>query len=169
MNNSHTSPAAACGGLYYNGVTYFACELKRLDFICNDPFGAGRDRHIGLFRHFAGLNLVAEQPHRLDGRADKRYAAVFANLRKVYIFSQKAVTRMNRLDVGDFGGAYDAGDIQITFSRAGRTYADSLIGKLQVWGIFVSFRIDGDSLNAQLVAGTYDAQRYFTSISYKNF
>jgi hypothetical protein len=71
---------------------------------------------------------------------------------------------MNRLDVGDFGGAYYARNIQIAFGTIGRSYAHSFVGKLQIRGVSVGFGINHHCFDAKLMTGTNNTQRYLTAI-----
>jgi hypothetical protein len=75
---------------------------------------------------------------------------------------------MNCLDICDLSGTYDTRDIKITTSRISRAYTNRLIGKLQIWSIFIGLGINCHCLNAKLVTGTDNTQRYFTTVCYKD-
>ena len=71
---------------------------------------------------------------------------------------------MDGFDVGDFGGANDCWNIEVTLGRARRPDADSLIGKADRERIAVGLAVDCDGLDAQLLAGADYAQCNFSAI-----
>ena len=76
---------------------------------------------------------------------------------------------MNRVDVGDFGGADHLRDVQVTFARSGRPDAHGLIGKAHVQRIPVRLGVNSDGGDAQLLAGIDHAQGDFTTIGNEDF
>ncbi len=65
---------------------------------------------------------------------------------------------MNRLGVGQLGGAHDRLDVEIAAGAGGRADADALVGNLHVQRFAVGIGVHGDSLNAEFLAGTDDTQ-----------
>jgi len=63
---------------------------------------------------------------------------------------------MNRVHVRDFRRADDAVNPQITVRRGGLADANGFIGQLNVHGIGVRFRINGDGADVQFFAGADD-------------
>ena len=112
--------------------------------------------------------LVAHQGHRLVRGADELDLATAANLGEMRVFGQKSVARMNRLHVADLGGADDAVDLQIAVGGLRRTDAIGLVGQVEVGGAAVGLAEDGHRFDAQLAAGTKDAQGDFTAIGNQN-
>ena len=55
---------------------------------------------------------------------------VAADLGEVRVLREKAVAGMDRLHVGDLGGADDARDLEVAFGRRRRADADRLVGEL---------------------------------------
>ncbi len=76
---------------------------------------------------------------------------------------------MNRVYIGDLGGADDLRNIQIAIAAAGRADADGFIGEPHMQGVTVSFRIDGDRRDAELPACAQNTKSDFAAIGYKNF
>src|SRR5437764_13266585 len=76
---------------------------------------------------------------------------------------------MDGVYIGNFGGADNGGNIQITLRKLWRTYADGLIGKAHGKGIAVGFAVNSDRLNAQFLAGANHPQSNFTTIGYEAF
>ena len=88
------SRRASCSGLGLVGRSARRCRARR-----------ARSASLG---QLAGLVLVAQPAHRLVRRADELDVAVAAHLGEVGVFRQEAVAGMDRLHVGDLGGADDA-------------------------------------------------------------
>src|SRR5277367_3679833 len=76
---------------------------------------------------------------------------------------------MDGIHVGNFGGADDVRDIQITFAAPRRTNTDGLIGEANVKRIPVRLRIDGHRSDSELLASAQNPQGNFTAISDQNF
>jgi len=65
-------------------------------------------------------------------RADEHEAGTLHLLGEVGVLREKAVARMDRLRVGDLGGADDRRDIEVARGRGRRSDADRFIGELDV-------------------------------------
>ena len=112
--------------------------------------------------------LVAQQCHRLVRWADELDLAAAADLGEMGVLGQKAVARMDRLDVADLGRADDAVDLQIAVGGLGRADAIGLVGQVEVGGAAVGLAEDGDRLDAQLAAGADDPQGDLAAIGDQN-
>jgi hypothetical protein len=168
MHGSHTASTPTGGGFYYYGIAHLVRQFKCLGIFIEGAIGTGHYRHTRLGRQFAGLDLVAEQLHRLNRRAYECDPTLPAYLGKVYILGQEAVTWMNCLYVGNFGGTYYTRDIEVTFSGLGRTDTNGLVGELKVWSVFVGLGINHHRFDIKFVAGTDDTQRYFAAVCYQD-
>jgi hypothetical protein len=168
VNDSHAPSAAAGRGFYHEGVPYFGRVFEGFGFIFDGAPGAWHDADARLLCQFSGLNLVAEQAHGLDRRANEGYAAVFADLCEVDVFGKEAIAGMDSVDVGDLGGTDDAGDTEITFGRIGRTNTNGFVGEPQIGRFAVSFRIDNNRLDTELSAGSDNPQSYFAAVGDEN-
>src|SRR2546422_9579575 len=84
------------------------------------------------------------------------------------ILCEKSVAGMNGLNIRDFGGGNDVGDIQIRFGRRRIADADGLVSQFQVSGIAIGGGIDDGNLDTHLATGADDPQRNLTSIGDKN-
>ncbi len=71
---------------------------------------------------------------------------------------------MNRVDIGDFGGADHGWNIQIALGELRRSNTDRLVGKSYCEGIPVCLAVDSDRANSQLLACANNAQRDFPAI-----
>ena len=63
---------------------------------------------------------------------------------------------MDRLYVGDLGGANDPWDVEITFGRQGGTDADRFVGQSQIGCIPIRLTKHRHHLNTQVAAGADD-------------
>ena len=75
---------------------------------------------------------------------------------------------MDGVDVGDFGGGDDGGDVEIAVGGPRRADADGLVGKADVERVAVGLAVDGDGADAEFAAGVQDAQRDFAAIGNQN-
>ena len=157
--------AAATGcRLDHDGKADFVGDLQALFLIIDLALGAGRGGDLVLDRQLLARDLVAQQLHRLDRRADELDVAGAADLGEVGVLRQESVTGVDGVDVGDLGGGDDAGDVEIAVGRPGGADADRLVRQADVGGIAVGGGIDGDGLDPELVGSTKDPQRYLPAV-----
>ena len=168
VHDAHAPPASARHGLDDDRIPDLVGELQGLGLVWNDAFGSGDHGNLDLPREPAGLDLIAQQPHGLDRRADEADAAVPADLREVDVLGQEPVAGVDGVDVGDLRGADDTRDIEVTLVAVRRSDAHRLIGKPQVRGTAVGLGIDGHRLDPQLPAGSDDPQCNLTAIRNKD-
>ncbi len=71
---------------------------------------------------------------------------------------------MNGIYVGDFSGADDCGNIQVAIVEAGRADADGFVGESHMQRVAIGLAVDGDCLDAQLLAGANYPQGDFPTI-----
>jgi hypothetical protein len=169
MHGSHTASAPTGGGFYYYGIAHLVRQFKCIRILIESTVGTGHCRHTRLGRQLAGLDLVAEQLHRLNRRADECDPAFAAYLGKIYVLGQEAVARMNCLYVGNLGGTYYTRDIQVTAGAVGRPDTNCLICELKVWSIFVGLGINRHRFDIKLMTGADDTQCYFAAVCYQDF
>ena len=101
-------------------------------------------------------------------RADELEVAAPADLGEVRVLAQEAVAGVDRLDVGDLGGGDEPGDVQVAVGARRLADADRAVGQLQVGGVAVGLRVDGDDLDAQLLAGADDPQRDLAAVGHQD-
>src|SRR5208282_5932036 len=87
---------------------------------------------------------------------------------KLAFFRKQAVTGMDGVHIGDFGGADHRGNVEITQRQLRRANANRLIGKAHMQRIAVRFTVDCDGADAELLACANDAQRNLAAIRYQN-
>ena len=74
------------------------------------------------------------------------------------VLGQKSIARVDGVGVGDLGGADDAVDFEIAVGARSRADADGFVSELNVEAVLIGFGIDGDGLDADLLAGADDAE-----------
>ena len=168
VDHAHAAPAAARGGLEDDGIADPGGHLQRLFGALEDARRAGQHRHAHLPHERAGALLHPHQPDDLGPRPDELDAGGFANLGEAGVLAQEAVARMDGVHVGDFRGADDGGDVQVAAGALGRADADGLVGETHVRAVTVGFRIDGDRLDSQFLAGADDANGNLAPIGDEN-
>ena len=89
--------------------------------------------------------------------------------REFSALGEKAVTRMNRFGVDFFRCRDDGVDLQVALSRRGWSNQHRFISHAHVQALDVCFGIDRDSSDAQLAAGTNDADGDLASVSDQDF
>jgi len=137
VRHAHSPPASAGGGLDDYGVPDLVCDLDGGILTGDLTVRAGNNGHTHPPGKLARGDLVTQKLHRLRRRSDEGDPAFAAYLGKVRVLGEETITRMDRLDIGYFGGTYDTGDIEIALGRTGRSDADRLIGKPDILGVLV--------------------------------
>ena len=168
MGETDASPPPAGSGLDHYGIAELAGNPDRVGDGLDGALGVRRHRHVSLAGELLGLDLVAEQLHVLDSRADELDLAVATDLGKVGVLGQEAVARVNGLDVGNLSGGDDARDVEVAFGRRARSDTDPLVGKMEIARRGVGLGEHGHRLDAQFLAGADDPQSDFAAIGYEN-
>jgi hypothetical protein len=149
MHNSHAAPAAAARGLDDHRVADLARDLHDFGALLRQrPFRAGHHRHAGLDHRLLGAHLIAHQADVLGARADEDESARLDFLREVGVLRKEAVARVDRLGIGDFGGADDRGDVQVARGRRRGADADRFVGELDVLGLGIGLGVHYHSMDA---------------------
>ena len=97
--------------------------------------GAGHAREPSLDHRRFGAHLVAHQADRFRPRADEHEARALDLLGEVGVLGEEAVAGMDRLGIGDLGGADDRRDVEVARRRWRRADAHRLVGELHVLGL----------------------------------
>ena len=164
----HPLAAAAGRGLDQDGVADRPGEPEGLGVAGDRAVGAGDAGDLGGGGDRLGLGLQAHLADRLVGRADELEVAAPADLGEVRVLAQEAVAGVDRLDVGHLGGGDDPGDVQVAVGAGGLADADRPVGQRQVRRVAVGLRVDGDDLDAQLLAGADDPQGDLAAVGHQD-
>ena len=163
-HDAHAATAAAGLGFENDGVADLCGDVLR--FFCggDDAVGAGKDRDLGRLHCLAGFFFFAHEARDFRRRADELDVGGAADFGEVGVLAEQAVAGMNGVDVGDFSGGDDGGNIEIAVGGARRADADGLVGKAHVERIAIGFAVDGDGTDSEFAACVEHAQSNFTAI-----
>ena len=120
------------------------------------PVGAGDERHSRRAQLFFRTHLVPHPLHHVRGWPDEDDPRLLARADEGGVLGEKAVAGMQRLAAGRLGCRDDARDAQVALGGRGRADADRVISELEMVGVPIGRRVDGDRLDAKLVQGTDD-------------
>ncbi len=133
------------------------------------PSEPGHARHAGLDHGLLGQYLVAHLADRFRARADEDEARLLDALGEIGILRQEAVTGMDRLGVGDFGGADDGRHVQVAQGGRRRPDAHRFFGQLDVFRLAVGFGMYDHGLDTHFAAGALDAQGNLAAVGNQYF
>ena len=169
FHHAHATAAAAGSGLDDHRVADLLGHGQGgIAVVTQGAIGAGHGGNTGFLHGFNGSDLVAHQTDGLRLGADKGEAGAFHAFGKIRIFGEETVTRVNGVGVGDFRRTDDRRDVQVGLGGRGRADADRFVGQPYVHQIPVSLGINRHGANAQLLAGTQDAQGDFAAVGNDN-
>src|ERR1700743_496022 len=164
VDNAHTASAAARGGFQDDGITDLLRGLQGFFSAGKSAGGTGQNRNAVLFHDGAGAFLDAHGRNHVGGRADEFDARFFTHLGESRVLAEKAVSGVDRVDVRDFGGADDRGNVQVAACAFGWPDADRLVGEADGQAVAVGLRIDRNRGYSEILAGADDAQRDLPAI-----
>ena len=84
-------------------------------------------------------------------------------------FREKAVPRVDGVDIADFGSRDDAIDFEITLGAGSWADADGFVGGLDVKGVVIGFGVNGESTDAEVFAGADDAEGDLAAVGDEDF
>ena len=168
-HNPHPASAATSLGLQNHRITNLIRPLERVLGIGNNSIRSRQNRHLGLLHRLARFFLLAHQARHLRRRAYELDVRNPADLGEIRILAQQAIAGMDRIHIRNLRRRNHRRHIEIAVARPRRTNADRLIRKPHMQRIAIRLAIDSNRLDAQLFAGTNDAQRNFAAIGNENF
>ena len=120
--------------------------------------GTGRGRYAALHGHLLGGQLVAHHVQDAGAGADELDARLLAGPGEIAVLGQESVAGMDSVGAVLLGQLDDARDIQIGPQRA-LVLADQvgLVGGRAEQAIGILIGVDGDGLQAQVMAGPENA------------
>ena len=100
-------------------------------------------------------------------RTDKFDAGFFAGLRKFSVFRQEPIARMDGVYALGFCEGDDAGDVQVCIDWGfALTDAIGFICDGTIQRVLIFFRIDGDALDPELLAGAENTDSDLATVCY---
>src|SRR5258708_31069222 len=128
----HALAPAARGSLDDHRKADLAGETERV-FGLFDRAGGPRDNRNANSRHRASRGrLVAHEPYLLAGRTDEGNLRRGADVRKLGVFREESVPRMDRVGASDLGRGDDPRDVEIRVAGRRGADADVVVGKPHV-------------------------------------
>ena len=151
LDHAHAASAPAPARLEHDRVADLVRQARAFGEIQRQWRGRRHDGHARGQGQITRRDLVAQLPHAGRARADENDAGGRALLRKFRVFGQKAIARMDRIDVAFARYAQDFRDIEIGLDRP-LAFADQIglvgFGSVQTKAIFL--RIDRHRAYAEL-------------------
>ena len=164
-DDAHAASAAARRRLENHRIAdllrQFAAPLPATLSTPGEPGSTGTpiSRMNARARSFTPISRITSGRGPMNFRPDVSQTSA-----KLGVLAQKSVARVNRVDVGDLGGADDRGDVQVAARALGRSDADRLVGKADVRAVAVGLGIDRHRLDAQFLASADDADCNFAAV-----
>jgi hypothetical protein len=156
MGDAHALAAAAGGSLDHDRIADLVRDPSRLLFVFDHAEIARHRRDLGGGRGALALDLVAHGGDGFRVRPDKHDTRLGKGLRKSRALRQKAVSRMDGFCAGLQAGCHDLVDQQVTLSRGRWTDRNRRVGHLDVEGVAVGVRINGNRRNPHPTGGLDD-------------
>ena len=168
LDHAHAAATTAPAGLEHQGIADFAGQFRPVFGAVRQRTCGGHHGNIGLNRHVAGGDLVAQGAHHIGGGADEGQAGRGTGLGEIGVFRQEAIAGMDQGGARLLGDGDDALDVQIGFHRP-QTGPDpvAFIRLEPVEGELVLLGIDGHGLQAQLGRRAHDADGDFGPVGDK--
>ncbi|CNU80152.1 Uncharacterised protein [Salmonella enterica subsp. enterica serovar Bovismorbificans] len=133
-NHAHTAAAAAAGRFDDHRIANtFGMSAVRIHIVAQRAVRSWYGRHARFFHRGNRGHFIAHQADGIRFRADKDKAGAFNLLGKIGVLRKEAVTRVDCHRAGDFSGANDSRDVQITFYGRCRANTDRLIRQQYVF------------------------------------
>src|SRR5689334_7805338 len=115
------------------------------------------------------FDFVAHQANHVRRWSDELDVASLADLSEVSRLGEKPVARMNRIDVEDLRGADDGGNVEIALRGRRWSNARCFVGETDVQRIAIDVAVNGDRLDAHLLASPDNATGNLAAIGDQDF
>ena len=148
--DAHALAAAAGGSLDHHRIADLGGYLLGMDGVFDDAQPARHGRDLGGVGEFFRFDLVAHRTNGLGLGADEDDALLLENFAEGCPFGEEAIAGMHGLRAGLFAGFDDLLGDEVALRSGRRADVDRLIRHLDMHGIAVGVRIDGDGGNAHL-------------------
>jgi hypothetical protein len=157
-DDAHAAPAAAPARLEHHRITDLSCETSRRGIVSRQRRCRGHDGDARGNGEVARADLVAQPTHDLRRRADEDQARLGTCFGERGILGEKAVARMNRIDLRRLRDTHDVGDIEVSVDRRASGANEIALVRLhpmQREAVFLG--IDRDRADAKLGRGAHHA------------
>ena len=164
VGDAHAATAAAGDGFDDDGVADLAGDFDRLGLVGDGAVGAGDGGDLGFADGVLGDGLVAHHGDGFGVGADKLDVTGLALGGEFGVLGEETVAGVDGIDVGDFGGGDDAIGAEVAVGAARAADADGFVGELDVEGLGVCFRVNGEGFDAEFAAGADDSKSDFAAV-----
>ena len=130
---------------------------------------ARHDGHAGRLHDRPRRGLGAHETHGGRRRADERDPGVRHGIGEIGILGEEAIAGVDRVAAPFERGGDDALTAQVRFPRRGRANSDRFVSQCHMQRTGVRVGIDGDGGDAQLLAGTNDADGDLAAVGDEDF
>ena len=162
--NLEPASAAAERGLDCDGKSVSVDESEDFIRVCHGVECSRRERRPNLFGDVAGTHLVAEAFDCLGARADPDQPRIDDSARKVSVFREEAVTRVDRVSACSFSGRQDFRDNEVCFGTRRAVEGNRFVRELDVLRVDVLVRIHGNRLDLSIAGCANNANRNFSAV-----
>ncbi len=168
-HHAHSTATAAGGGFQHHRVADALGGFESFFRSFQDPVRAGQDGDAAFPHGGAGVLLQSHGARDVGLGSDELDLGCLADLGEVGILAQETVAGMDRVDVGDLGGADHRRNVEIAARAFGRADANGFVGEAHVQAVAVGLRIHGDGLDPEILAGADDAHGDLAAIGDEDF
>ena len=102
-------------------------------------------------------------------RPDELHAGGFADLGEIRVLAEKSVAGMDGVDIGNFRGADDGGNVQIAAGTLGWADTNGFVRKANVQAVPIGLGINSNGGDAKILAGADDAERDLSAVGDQDF
>ena len=165
LDHPHAAPATAPACLQHQRVTDLGRDLRAGRGLARQRRTGRHDRDLGRHRRMACGDLVAERAHHLRRWADPAQPGLDHAVGELGVLRQKAIARMDRIDLGRLRDPQDILAVEIRFERL-PSFADQVafVGLESMQCLLVLLGIDADRADPHFGSGAHHADRDLRAI-----
>ena len=168
-HDAHAAAAASSYGFEDQGIADAGGFLAQLFFALDDALASGNGGEAGGFHFAAGAVFFAHHFDHFGGGANEGDLGSFADFGEIGVLREETVAGVNGVNIGDFRGADDLGNVEIALIAARRANADGFIRKTHVETFPVCGRVDGHRFDVHLFTCANYPQRNFSPTLFAKF
>ena len=169
LHQTHATAPAAGGGFDHHGIPHLLRQHGGILWSRQQSLAAGNGWNAHGLHGGLGGGFVPHGADRVGGGTDEGQAVVAAHLGELVVFSQEAVTGMDRVNPAGGGGGQDVGNVEIALAAQGVADADRFIGQLNMKRVFIDRAVNGHGGDAEFAAAAQDPEGDFAAVGDQHF